>query len=89
MGFRFRRRLRLLPGVRLNVSKAGFASISAGVRGLTLNLGRKGTRTTVGLPGSGLSYTSRLRSHTFASQRVWRIAALLVVLLAVFYWILR
>lgn len=58
MGFRFRRSIRLLPGVRLNLSK-GTPSLSVGPRGLTANIGRRGVRTTVGLPGSGLSYTSR------------------------------
>lgn len=59
MGFRFSRRLRILPGLRLNVSKSG-VSTSIGRRGAWLTLGRKGTRATVGLPGTGLSYTSRL-----------------------------
>jgi hypothetical protein len=58
MGFRFRRSIRLLPGVRLNLSK-GTPSISVGPRGLTTNIGKRGVRNTVGLPGSGLSYTTR------------------------------
>jgi len=58
MGFRFRRRLRVMPGVHLNLSKSG-VSTSIGRRGATLNLSSKGTRTTVGLPGTGLSYQSR------------------------------
>lgn len=59
MGFRFRRSIRLLPGVRLNVSKSGF-STSVGGSGLTLNLSKRGACYTVGLPGTGLSYTDRL-----------------------------
>ncbi len=58
MGWRFRRGIRLLPGVRLNLSR-GLPSVSVGTRGLTTNIGRRGVRTTAGLPGSGLSYTSR------------------------------
>ncbi len=53
--FRFHRSLKLIPGVRLNLSKTG-ASVSLGVRGARLNLGPRGVRTTVGIPGSGLSY---------------------------------
>jgi len=60
MGFRFRRRVRIMPGFWLNVSKSG-VSTSIGRRGATLNLSSKGTRTTVGLPGSGLAYRSPLR----------------------------
>ena len=60
MGFRFRKRLKLFPGVSLNFSKQGISSLSIGPRGATVNipLGRSGgSRTTVGLPGTGLSRT--------------------------------
>ncbi len=57
MGFRFRRSIRILPGVRLNLGNRS-TSVSVGVRGahVTLRPGRT-VRTTVGLPGTGLSYT--------------------------------
>ena len=60
MGFRFRKRLKLFPGFSLNFSKNGLSSLSVGVPGATMNvlLARSGgTRTTVCLPGTGLSYT--------------------------------
>jgi hypothetical protein len=57
MGFRFRRSLKILPGIRLNLSGSG-ASVSLGPRGLRYTIGSRGTRTTVGLPGSGLSWTA-------------------------------
>src|ERR1700677_1224317 len=50
------RSIELLPGVRLNVGKRG-VSTSIGVRGADVTFRRTGARTTVGLPGSGLSYT--------------------------------
>jgi len=59
MGFRFRRSLRLAPGIRINLSKTG-ASLSLGRRGATLNFSGRGTKATVGLPGSGLSYSEML-----------------------------
>jgi hypothetical protein len=46
--------------VRLNFSKNGLSSISLGGRGVSLNIPvnrRGGTRTTVGLPGTGLSWS--------------------------------
>jgi hypothetical protein len=58
MGFRFRRSFRLMPGVRLNLSKSG-VSASLGRRGAWLTVGSKGTRATVGIPGTGLSYTEQ------------------------------
>ncbi|MCU1317498.1 MAG: hypothetical protein JWN63_2820 [Candidatus Acidoferrum typicum] len=57
MGFRLSRRIRLFPGVRLNVSKSG-VSASLGRRGAWLTVGPRGTRATVGLPGTGVSYTT-------------------------------
>ncbi len=68
MGFRFRRRIRVLPGISLNVGKSGFTSLSTGIRGFTMNFGRRGTRTTTSLPGPGLSYQSPVH-HYETSQR--------------------
>lgn len=58
MGFRFRRRLRIVPGLWLNISKSRI-STSIGRRGMTLNLTRRGARPTVGIPGTGLSWRGR------------------------------
>jgi hypothetical protein len=55
MGWRFRRTIKLLPGVHVNLSKSGL-SLSLGGPGATVNLNKDGHRTTVGVPGSGLSY---------------------------------
>ena len=38
MGFRFRKRLRLFPGISLNFSKQGISSLSIGPRGATVNI---------------------------------------------------
>jgi uncharacterized protein DUF4236 len=56
VGFRFRRSLRILPGIRLHIGKRG-VSTSIGVRGAHVTLGHGSVRETVGLPGTGLSYT--------------------------------
>ncbi len=60
MGFRFLRSFRLLPGIRLNLSKSGI-SASLGIRDAHVTVGPRGTTTSVGLPGTGLSYTSRVQ----------------------------
>jgi len=62
MGFRFRRSIKILPGVRLNLGKRSI-STSIGIRGVHITLGKTGTRTTVGLPGSGLAYTHLEKAH--------------------------
>jgi hypothetical protein len=48
MGFRFYRRIKVIPGVTLNVSKAGL-STSVGVKGAHMTLGNGNERTTVGI----------------------------------------
>lgn len=61
MGFRFRRSVRLFPGVRVNFSLSG-VSVSAGVPGAMINIGPRGSRLTMGLPGTGISYSHNLSS---------------------------
>lgn len=56
MSFRFWRRIRLAPGVTLNLSKSG-GSLSFGPRGAKYTIGRRGRRATMGIPGTGLFYT--------------------------------
>ena len=62
MGFRFRKTLKILPGVSLNIGKTG-VSTSIGGKGARVTLGKHGTRTTVGIPGTGASYTSYQRNE--------------------------
>jgi Protein of unknown function (DUF4236)/zinc-ribbon domain len=64
MGYiRLFRRVRLAPGLTLNLSKSG-PSLSVGMRGAHITLGRSGIRRTVGLPGTGLFYTTRNGWHS-------------------------
>lgn len=56
MGFRFRKSIKILPGVRINVGTKS-SSISIGPQGAKMTIGSKGTRLTTGIPGTGLSYT--------------------------------
>ena len=71
MTFRFRRRLRIFPGISLNLGKTGI-SFSFGRPGAHVTVGPKGTRTTVGLPGSGISLTQNVphRQPKVASPRI-------------------
>jgi len=64
MAFRFWRRVRIAKGVTLNISKGGI-STSFGPRGAKYTVGRRGQRTTMGLPGTGLFYTT----HTSSTSR--------------------
>ena len=65
---RFWRRLRIAPGVTLNLSKSG-ASVSAGPRGAKVTVGRLGIRRTIGIPGTGVYATSQ---SPLARRSEWR-----------------
>ncbi|MFZ3141169.1 DUF4236 domain-containing protein [Polaromonas sp.] len=57
MAFRFQKRIKLMPGVTINLSKKG-VSTSLGVKGARVTYGHGKRRTTVGIPGSGISHTT-------------------------------
>ena len=61
--FRFYRRVNLFPGLSLNLSKSG-PSVTVGMRGVHLTFGRRGVTRTVGIPGTGIYYTSRSECHS-------------------------
>jgi len=68
MSFRFWRRIKIAPGVTLNLSKSG-GSLSFGPRGAKFTVGSRGKRATVGLPGTGLFYTSTFPSAKQTAQK--------------------
>jgi len=59
MGFRLRKSINIIPGVRLNLSN-GSPSLSVGPQGASVSFGSRGTFANLGLPGTGLSYRTRL-----------------------------
>lgn len=65
MGLRFQRRVRVLPGVEVNLGKRG-VSLSVGPRGLKTTVGARGIKHSIGLPGSGLRYETAYRPGLLA-----------------------
>lgn len=61
MGFRFRKSVKIAPGVRMNIGKRG-VGFSAGVKGARISTGPSGTRLTTSIPGTGISYQTKLSS---------------------------
>lgn len=58
--FQFRKRLKLAPGLSLNISKKGLG-LSAGPKGLKASVSAQGRLTgSAGIPGSGISYRKTL-----------------------------
>jgi hypothetical protein len=79
MGFRFRRSVRLFPGLRINLSKSA-PSISVGAPGHMVNIGEQGTRATIGAPGTGVSY----RTPTSRGRGGFWILLIVVLVIIVF-----
>lgn len=63
MGLRIRTRIKLIPGVTLNLSKSG-TSVSVGGKGITINKSKRGIRTTASIPGTGISYSQYVKNST-------------------------
>ena len=59
MGWRYRKRIKILPGIHINISKSGI-STNVGVKGASVTFGSKGTYVNTGLPGTGLYRRDRI-----------------------------
>jgi hypothetical protein len=59
MGFRFRKSVKLAPGIRMNFSGSGI-SWTVGPRGASVGIGKRGTYINSGIPGTGFSSRHRL-----------------------------
>lgn len=60
MALRFNKRLKIAPGVKINIGLKGINSATIGGRGASVNIGKKGTHLNAGLPGTGLSTRTKL-----------------------------
>jgi hypothetical protein len=67
MGWSFRRRIKVIPGVYLNVSKRG-VSTSVGVRGASLTFQKNGVYSNVSIPGTGLYKRQKLGGQSSSSN---------------------
>lgn len=76
MGLYFRKRVKILPGVHLNISKTG-TSWSVGPRGASVNVGKRGVYVNTGIPGTGIYSRTKIsggssnydRDKHYASKR--------------------
>lgn len=69
MGFTARKSFKVMPGVRMTVSKSGM-STSVGVRGARVTRSASGRVTrTVGLPGSGIRHTKTIGQSSSGTRR--------------------
>lgn len=61
MALRFRRTIKIAPGVRINVTKTG-VSARVGPRGAGVTVGTSGTTVSAGIPGAGLHVSEKVSS---------------------------
>lgn len=62
MGIYFRKRVKILPGVHLNINKTG-TSWSIGPRGASVNVGKKGVYVNTGIPGTGIYSRTKISGN--------------------------
>jgi len=53
MGWKYRKRVKILPGFYLNLSKSGM-SATVGMKGFSVNMGKNGSYLNTGIPGTGI-----------------------------------
>ena len=59
MGWRFRKYIKIAPGVKLNISKSG-VSTTLGGKGANINVGKNGAYLNTSIPGTGLYNRQRI-----------------------------
>lgn len=69
MAINFRKRISLMPGVKLNVSKNGL-STTVGTKGGSVNVGKNGVYANASIPGTGLYAREKISSTTNNVQKI-------------------
>lgn len=67
MAWSYRRRIKVAPGVHLNISKSG-VSTSYGMKGMSITTGPRGTYLNTSIPGTGLYNRQKIDSGTSSSM---------------------
>lgn len=81
MALRFNKRIKIAPGIKLNVGLGGI-NTTVGVKGASVNVGKKGTYANVGIPGTGISSRTKIagkasaKKSTISTPKVERVAPL-------------
>lgn len=82
MAIRFRKTIKVAPGIKLNLGKTGI-STTVGKKGLSVNMSKRGTYLNTGIPGTGLSSRTKMtpsnRNSTNANKGCIVVALLLLL----------
>src|SRR5512142_2472305 len=68
MPIRFRRTLKIAPGVKINFSKSGM-STTVGPKGFHFTFGKRGVRRTVSIPGTGISEVDYIKKNETEAEK--------------------
>ena len=63
MGFRFKKSVKIAPGVRLKIGKKG-TSVTVGNKYARTTIGKKKTTVSASIPGTGLSYVKQVSNKS-------------------------
>lgn len=63
MAWKYRKRIKIVPGVTINVSRSG-VSTTIGPKGASVNIGKNGTYLNTGIPGTGIYDRQRIGGGT-------------------------
>ena len=68
MAWSYRKRIKIAPGISINLSKSGI-STSIGPRGAKVTIGPKGTYLSAGIPGTGIYSRQKISGSATTSQK--------------------
>ena len=63
MGIRFRKRVKIAPGVNMNITKSG-SSVTVGGKGGSINIGKNGVYGNAGIPGTGIYNRQKISDNS-------------------------
>lgn len=69
MGFRFRKSLKILPGVRVNAGFGGLG-LNLGARGASISLNKQGLYGNTSIPGTGISFREKISSNSRSEKAI-------------------
>ncbi len=69
MALRFNKRIKIAPGIKINVGSKGITSTTVGGRRASTNVGKKGSHLSASIPGTGLSTRTNLSGKKPAATR--------------------
>ena len=69
MGLRYRKRVKVAPGVYLNLSKSGVSTTLKAGEGVSVSMGKNGTYLNTGIPGTGLYSRQKISGKAMKKKK--------------------